>query len=264
MIKVLKRDQKLVEVFLDEYKNIAGANFEVKQWVDDVIRDKQAVEAIAVDSSTDTSLAIEHTLLQPFEGEKDDTQRFLTVIGDLEKDDSLKVPRYMITLHLNVGAIPKGIKWPDVNKTLDQWIRDNNTKFPDGDSKAEVDNNGLKIEIGISKMPLEHHEKGMLLFARYLPPPSLAEVIRTSFKKKLPKLVATKVDKRILLFEENTAILGTADIHEAIRNLSAEFAELKSVDEIWLLWTMVWDTENYLSFTRIWPDIKTSVNGHLQ
>ena len=154
----------------------AGANFEVKQWVDDVVRDKQAVEAIAVDSSTGISLAVEHTLLQPFEGEKDDTQRFLTVIGDLEKDDSLKVPRYMITLHLNVGAIPKGIKWPDVNKTLDQWIRDNNIKSPDGDSKGEADHDGLKIEIGVSKMPLAYHEKGMLLFARYLPPPSLAEV----------------------------------------------------------------------------------------
>jgi hypothetical protein len=252
----MKRDQKLVSAFLDEYKKIAGANFEVKQWVDDVVRDKQAVEAIAVDSSTGMSLAIEHTLLQPFEGEKDDTQRFLAVIGDLEKDDSLKVPRYMITLHLTVGAIPKGIKWPDVNKTFDQWIRDNNSKFPDGDSKGEVDHNGLKIEIGISKMPLEHHENGMLLFARHLPPPSLADVMRTSFKKKLPKLVGTKADKRILLFEENTPVLGIVETHETIKNLSAEVPELKSVDEIWLLWTMVWDTEGYLSFTRIWPDIK--------
>lgn len=260
----MKRDQKLVSAFLNEYKQICGCTFEVKQWVDDCERNKPAVEAIAVDSVSGASLAIEHTLLQPFEGEKDDTQRFLAVIGDLEKDDSLKFPRYMITLHLKVGAIPKGIKWPDVNKTFEQWIRDNNTKFLDGDSKAEVDHNGLKIEIGISKIPLEHHEKGMLLFARYLPPPSLAEVIRTSFKKKLPKLVATTADKRILLFEENTPILGTVEIHETIRNLSAEFAELKSVDEIWLLWTMVWDTEDYLSFTRIWPDIKTWVNGNLQ
>ncbi|HZE71219.1 MAG TPA: hypothetical protein VE135_17040 [Pyrinomonadaceae bacterium] len=260
----MKRDQKLVSAFVDKYNKIISSKFKVTQWVDDDVRDKPAVEAIAVDSSTGISLAVEHTLLQPFEGEKDDTQRFLAVIGDLEKDDSLKLPRYMVTLHLSVGAIPKGVKWPDVNKTFAQWICDNISKFPDGDSKGEVDNNGLKIQIGISKMALEHNDKGMLLFGRYMPPASLVDVMRTSFKKKLPKLVGTDADKRILLFEENTPILGNGEIHESIKTLSAEFDELKQVDEIWLLWTMVWDAEGYLSFTRIWPDVRTCVNGQLQ
>src|SRR5262249_29339735 len=163
-------DQRLVTAFLDEYKKIAGANFEVKQWVDDDVRDKPAVEAIAVETVTQESLAIEHTLLQPFEGERDDTQRFLAVIGGLEKDDTITLPRYMVTLYLNVGAIPKGVNWQDINQTFAQWISGNISKFSVGVSEEEVDHNGLKIQIGISKMTLEHHEKGMLLFARYLPP----------------------------------------------------------------------------------------------
>jgi hypothetical protein len=105
---------------------------------------------------------------------------------------------------------------------------------------------------------------GILQFARYMPPASLIEVMRTSFKKKLPKLVDTKADKRILLFEVNTPILGNAEIQETIKTLSAEFDELKRVNEIWLLGTTGWDTQAYLSFTRIWPDIKTWVNGNLQ
>lgn len=260
----MKRDQKLVGLFLDEYKKINGSAFKVKEWVDDLERNKPAVEAIAVDSASGTSLAIEHTLLQPFEGEKEDTQRFLAVIGDLENDESLKLPRYKVTLHLKVGAVPKGIEWSEVNKTFAQWIRDNISKFSEGDSRGEVDHNGLKIQVGISKMTLEQHDKGMLLFGRYLPPVSLVDVIRTSFQKKLPKLVGTKAHERILLFEVEVPILGNGEIHETIKTLRAEFDDLKQVNEIWLLLTTAWEKEKYLAFTRIWPDVKTWIDGRLQ
>jgi hypothetical protein len=260
----MKRDQKLVSAFLDEYKKISGSSFEVKEWLDDLERTKPAVEALAVEKTTGETLAIEHTLLQPFVGEKDDTQRFLSVVGDLERDDSLRLAHYMVTVSLRVGAIPKGVVWSDVNKTLGQWIHDDLPKLPDGPSVYEIFHEGLKIEIGVSKTTLEHHDKGMLLFERYVPPASLVDVMRASFKKKLPKLVGTKANKRILLFEQDGCLLGNGEIHESIKTLSAEFAELKQVDEIWLLWTMVWESEGYLSFTRIWPDIKTWVNGNLQ
>lgn len=260
----MKRDQKLVSAFLDEYRKISGSTFEVQEWVDDQERNKPAVEAVAVEKTTEESLAIEHTLLQPFVGEKEDTQRFLSVIAELEKDDSLKLPRHVVTISLRVGAIPKGINWSHVNKTLHEWIRDNIPKAPDGRSKHELIHDAFKIGLGITKMSFEHHDTGLLLFERYMPPASLIDVMRTSLKKKLPKLVGTNADKRILLFEHDGCLLGNCEVHELIKGLSGEFAELNQVNEIWLLRTMVWETEGYLSFTRIWPDIKTWVNGHLQ
>jgi hypothetical protein len=264
MIKVLKRDQKLVGVFLDEYKKISGSTFEVKEWVEENERNKPAVEAIAVDTATGTSLAIEHTLLQPFEGEKNDTRTFLTVIGELEKDASLKLPRYEVSIFFRVGAIPKGIKWTDVNDTLRQWILDNMSTCPDGDSRRDLQYANLNIEMLVTKMPLEHHETGLLLFGRYDAPATLVDVVRTAFDRKLPKLVGTNADKHILLFEKDIPLHGNGAIHEIIQSLLPEFADLKMVDEIWLLGTSWWESAGYLSFTKIWPEVRTWVNEQLQ
>lgn len=264
MIKAPKRDQELVSAFLLEYRKISGSVFEVKEWVDDRERTKPAVEAIAVETTTGECLAIEHTLLQPFVGEKDDTQRFLMVIGELEKDASLKLPRYEVRIGVRVGAIPKGIKWTDVNETLRKWIRDSISTCHDGESTHEVRHGDLKVEILVSKMALEHHETGLMLFGRYDMPDSLIDVIRTAFKKKLPKLIGTDTEKHILLFEKNIPVYGNTTVYEMIKSVSADFPDLKKVDEIWLIETSWWESDNYLSFGKVWPEIKTWVNGQLQ
>jgi hypothetical protein len=262
--KQLKRDQKLVSLFFDEYKKISGEAYQVKEWVDDKERNKPAVEAIAVGESTGKSLAIEHTLLQPFEGEKEDTQRFLAAIGKLEEDDSLKLPEYMINIGLPVGALPKGIDWADVNKTLEKWIRDNIANIPDEPTKYNLQHNDVEIQIGVSRMRLPHDDKGKLFFSREVPPDSLLAVMRTSLNKKLPKLVGTDADKHILLFENDGILHVNAAIHNAIGKLVEGLPDLKKVDEIWLIGTMGWDSHDYLTFTKVWPDVATWVNGQLQ
>jgi hypothetical protein len=264
MSKEMKRDQKLVSLFLDEYKNISGEGYQVKEWADDKERNKPAVEAIAVDQSTEKSLAIEHTLLQPFEGEKNDNVPFLMVVGELEKDDSLKLPKYSIDIFLQVGAIPKGVKWPEVNKTFGDWLRQNIANLQDGESKHVVRHNDLEIQMTILKDTLPSSDKGTLTFGRFVPPDSLPEVMRTAFKKKLPKLVDAAADKRILLFENDGLLLVNKTIYDLIGTLAAGFDELKKVDEIWMIGTMGWKAHNYLTYTKVWPDVATWVNGQLQ
>jgi hypothetical protein len=95
-------------MFLDEYNKNNGVVFEVKQWPEQIERNKPAVEAIAVNERGEL-LAIEHTLLQGFVGEKEDSNRFLKVVGSLENDSSLRLPNYMIDITMRVGAIPKGV-----------------------------------------------------------------------------------------------------------------------------------------------------------
>jgi hypothetical protein len=260
----MKRDQVLVTLFLKEYEEISGEPFVVKEWVDDTERNKPAIEAIAVNDSTGKSLAIEHTLLQPFEGEKEDSHRFLTVIGDLEKDDSIKLPKYMIGISLQVGAIPKGVDWNNVNKSFGKWIGENVAGFPDGQSKSTFRHDDLDIELGISKMTLERDENGKVLFSRAVPPNSLPDVMRTAFKRKLPKLVGTLADKRILLLEQNSLLQGSNEIHEVVGKIAAEYPDLKKVDEIWLVGTVGWESDDYLYYAKIWPDIATWIDGELQ
>src|SRR5437588_11432592 len=109
----MKRDERLVRLFLEKYGRDSGQSYEIKELPDNVIRNLPAVEAIAKDRYGN-SLAIEHTLVQPFMDERDDAQSFLAVFAPLETDASLSVPEYDITLWVSVGAVPKGLGWNDV------------------------------------------------------------------------------------------------------------------------------------------------------
>lgn len=151
-----------------------------------------------------------------------------------------------------------------MSESLRQWIRDNISTCPDGDSKHNIQHAKLNIEVLVSKTALEHHETGLLLFGRYDAPDSLLDVLRTAFNRKLPKLAGTEAEKRILLLEKNVPVHGNKTVHDMIQSLVPDFDDLKKIDEIWWLGTSWWESDDYLSFTMIWPDIKTWVDGRLQ
>jgi len=258
----MRRDQILVTMFLDEYNKNNGVVFQVKEWPEQTERNKPAVEAIAVNESGET-LAIEHTLLQGFVGEKEDSSRFLKVVGSLEKEPSLRFPNYMIDLTLQVGAIPKGVDWSGVHRTLAEWLKASISDFPLGGSSAVVPNLSFELKIGIHKMELQDDE-GKIFFGRYEPPVSLSEVAKRAFSKKIQKLIDTNAKKRILLLEKDGLLHGYNAIHETIAQVAQEFPGVRQVDEIWLLGTVAWETEKTINFARVWPDLAFSRRGVLR
>lgn len=250
----MKRDQKLVALFLDKYNELTKETFKVSVWADEAERNKPAVEAIAVNESGAT-LAIEHTLLQPFVGEREDTTRFLTAIGSLEQDASLRLRKYSVDIIFHIGVIPRGVDWSAINPAIREWIRDNIGAFPIGRSNHIIPNLPFELPVAVVKSELPRDE-GMIFFMRYEPPTSLSEVTRTSFAKKLPKLAATDVDRRILLLERNDIAHGNGTTHDSIKTVSEEFPEMAQIDEIWVVITVGWEREDYLSYLRVYPDIK--------
>ncbi len=70
------RDKRLIELFVEEFGVWAGTTYVIARWPDLETRDAKAVDAIARDSGGH-DLAIEHTLLQPFAGDRADTVPFL-------------------------------------------------------------------------------------------------------------------------------------------------------------------------------------------
>src|ERR1035438_9171474 len=106
----MKRDQLLVSHFLSALNQQYRASFKVVRWPDEENRQTPAVEAVAADVNGDT-LAIEHTLVQPFEGEREDGERMMKAIGKLEGHPDLMKPGYNVNVIVRVGAIPKGLKW---------------------------------------------------------------------------------------------------------------------------------------------------------
>jgi hypothetical protein len=96
-----------VQYFLRGFNKTLGESYAIQESPERVERNKPAIEAVAV-NRTGKRLAIEHTLLQPFEGQKADDQPFLAVFGNLNNDPTLIVPGRLIELHVPVGVIPKG------------------------------------------------------------------------------------------------------------------------------------------------------------
>lgn len=144
----------LVELFLRGHNESTGSRYEVREWPDQVQSRMKAVEAVACDRGG-RSLAIEHTLLQPFEGQKDGDLSFLAVFGDLENDPALVVPNCMIDVHPLFGAAPKGPNWKQAGKQVYEWFKSARQTLPEGVSEHRVPNLAFPLNLHIEKTSID-------------------------------------------------------------------------------------------------------------
>ncbi|HVO80901.1 MAG TPA: hypothetical protein VMT28_09225, partial [Terriglobales bacterium] len=86
----MRRDKQLVLEFVQAYNLARGTSFSVHSWPEDEDRRTPAVEALFRDASR--VMAVEHTLAQPFVGERQDSAIFRRVVVPFETDESLRVP----------------------------------------------------------------------------------------------------------------------------------------------------------------------------
>ena len=247
----MRRDQQLVEAFVRGYNRSRGESYQIAQRPEDVERHKPTVEAIFRDGAGKT-LAVEHTLIQPFVGQKDDDQPFLTAIAPLEMNPSLRLPAYEILLYPPVGAIPKGPDWNDVCRNITHWLQNEKDRLPDGLSQHQVEVGEFSLELLAEKTPGPYPE-GRVAVGRSRLPDSFQDVVRTALERKLPKLVAAGCDKRILLLEMETGVHSPGDVTDAITSLQRDFRDLAKTDEVWCVLTMGWEREGTLQFYQVWP-----------
>jgi hypothetical protein len=84
-------------------------------WVADTLGG--AVELIAT-RSDGMRLAIEHTLIQPFVGEKLDSHAFLKAFAPIENHPALVLAVRQLVAEIPVNAIPKGDPWDRIGEDL--------------------------------------------------------------------------------------------------------------------------------------------------
>src|SRR5229473_5472968 len=99
-----RRDRDVVEYWLRLYNRLTGASFEVEDRPDKD-SSKKNIDAMCRDNDGRT-LAIEHTLIEPFSGEKDDAARFVRTLASLENHPSLLQRGYMFSVSQPVGSVP--------------------------------------------------------------------------------------------------------------------------------------------------------------
>jgi hypothetical protein len=251
----MKRDQELVSNLLTALNQQYGTRLAVVRRPDEEDRTFPAVEALARDAAGQTT-AIEHTLLQPFDGERADSERFVRVFGQLEGCTELIKPGCNVDIIVRVGVIPTGVEWDCVSGRVLEHLKERIPLLGGGTAVELI--TGLPFELPITVVIQQHGlgEVDHVWISRFeSAAPSLKQVMRRAFERKLPKLLAEKADRRVLLLEQADFAHGHAAIRVEISKLLPDFPDLKQIDEIWLVITTCWERENALFFCEIWPDL---------
>jgi len=112
----------------------------------------------------------------------------------------------------------------------------------------------VNITLTIKVTPLRRGssaEPGAMHVRRQQVDNNLGDVVEKALKKKLPKLVNTPADERILLLERQHMNLLPESMLAEIDARRSTFAELAKVDEIWIIETIFYGTAlggTYLRF----------------
>lgn len=251
-VKQPPRERPLLTMFLTEYENGAWKSA-TWDWVEERI--DGAVEVIAKRADC-VRLAIEHTIVQPFVGEKFDSQMFNQAFGRIDSDPELNIRDRHLEVVIPVAAIPKGYKWDEVGQGLHTWLQANHRAAPEegksehvvqvgGSSKAEPFS--LKIELLTRHVP---DTPGATRILRGPMPDNLDEIVEKALGDKLPKLIATAADKFVLLIERQQPALAPTRILSEITGLAHKFPQLKHINEIWIVDTSAWKSEGCVYFDR--------------
>jgi hypothetical protein len=250
---VTKQDATLIELFIKGYAELTGVRQLLRERPDEIERRKKAVDAIAEDEQNRTT-AIEHTLVQPFEGQKSDDQPFNAVFRRLQDDQSLLVPGVFIELWSPAFAIPQGVDWNKVGDVLCAWLKATAPTFArDAESAHMVPGLPFELPLRIQTMIIPD-SPGLLSPGRIMPKDRpFGDVVRTALSNKLPKLVATRADKRILLLEDASMALGLVQVTQELDARRGEFPQLEQVDAVWVCKTATWAVSRTIWFFKVWP-----------
>ena len=98
------REEHFIKRFLSAYEKGSWGNA-ILEKPDTVDRTNPAVDQIATRKCDGKKLAIEHTIIEPFVGEKEDFAFFQKAFLGIEKDEALLVPGLWIQVFVPVGTL---------------------------------------------------------------------------------------------------------------------------------------------------------------
>jgi hypothetical protein len=255
------RDIQLVELFLRGLNEDEQESYEICTRPELLERTRPAVEAIAK-NRLGSLLAIEHTLLQAFEKQKEDDVRFNKVFGKLMSDKSLAVPGRRVWLVVPPSSIPKGVDWSLAAQRVCEWFKAVRLALPDGWSEHTIPGLRFVLRVTVHTMDITkwvHGGYGVVAVVRTLPDKIFPErVVRKALCDKLPKLADAKfegdaVQRRILLLEWQMPSWSYREIGEAVDSVAPEFPQLDRIEAIWLVDATAWPAGRTLLYETIWP-----------
>jgi hypothetical protein len=251
----IKTDQRIVEVFvLNELSRTRDEAFTITARPDQTERCREAVEAIATGQSGRT-VAIEHTLLQDFPGERGDAARLRAAIAPLEQDPSIRLGRADLLIVVEPFAVPAGVDWAIIPGSVAAYLAPIKDGLPEGWSRHVIHCAGFDLALEVERTPENlAGVPGEVFVARSWPDTPLADCVEIALKRKLGKLVATDADARILLLERLAIPMGCPPqmVREAIEVLRPTYTAIEQINEIWVAYTQAWQREDVVWYRIAW------------
>jgi len=241
-------EDKLIELFLTVYDGRSWAPGFATRFSPERMMDG-AVEMIATRIADNATLAIEHTLVEPFVGEKDDFHKhFKTFALGLRADPSLVVPGYALYVQAPVNVLPHGSNWQGIITDVRDWLRKQMRSF--GATLQEVDcpsphHPDGKVTMRVRLQPLGSDSHQFPPLVQRYGEMKLSDSVMKALKSKLPKLAKTTATKRLLMLEREQGSISYEAIYSVIDNLRSQFPTLHRIDEVWIA-----DTATFLAIRR--------------
>jgi hypothetical protein len=252
-------DKFIIEGWVKLYNRLTTDTYTVVDWPDQTERNQKAIDALCEDADGNR-LAIEHTLIEPFTGAKEDDARFLRTLADLENNRRLLLPGFTIHVSQPVSSIPKGVQWKVVGEDILHQLEAALSTLSDGGSVFNVVSQGITIPLTVWKNPLEKGESPTFKTGRIWPGDPGPELVLGALEAKIPKLSQYTDAQKVLLLEKD-AVAGTIESQFEKLPMTPEVQSmLKRIDEIWSVNTV--SLESHFIFANdVWPTLRTLVGS---
>ena len=189
MLATPRREDSFIGLFVSAYENGSWANARHEQ-PDKLERTKQAVDWLARRQSDGKTLAIEHTIIEPFVGEKGDFVSFGAALLAIERDTSLPVAGRWIQVFVPVGTLqnqPRKVAQDAIVQSVQRWIKSNRLALLDGTSEHRCVITGIP---GKSPFDITLHLKVVLLQGGPAAESGILHVRRQQVEDNLDEVIA--------------------------------------------------------------------------
>lgn len=247
-----RAEQVFIRLFVSAYENFAWADSKIDALDEGT---DGAIEAL-VTRADGRTMAIEHTLIEPFVGDKRDYAMFEKSFLGIEDDKSLAVPDTGIIVNIPVGILD-GQKLENRNvivESIHSWIVTNRLHLCEGTHPYKCDISGMPpvtLTVKRNKLGLPRPNQGRVLVRRQQVSNDLDKVIEKALRRKLPKLINTKAARHVLLLERDQFAFLPDLIFTEIERQRSIFQLLEKVDEIWHVETIFYKQGGYVDF-ELW------------
>jgi len=237
-----EHQNNVIQAVVDRYSHGSGLDYSITHWPDEEERNSRACDAYAA-ARGGRPLAVEHTLIQSYDRQKQHDAEFMRVIGDLEAE-LRGAFAFRLRLNIPMFAVEKGQRWDEIKRALKTWLLSNPTQS----GRTEPTIPGVPFRVTLFR---EDDASPGFTVGRWSDntlnvSAGLKENIAAALMSKNDQLRAYREagDYPILVLEsDDVALVNRVEIYRAF--LTAERAAYTSnIDQVWLASTIT--QENYV------------------